>query len=234
MQPIYNQLQWTDDFVNKFWNYESNFPENYFSYQVGKELVHSLSSYFQDPQTVLDYGCGKGFLIKHLLERQLIVTGLDFSDKSVRDTNLSYGSDMNFRGAFTRNALISLNKKFDLITIVEVVEHLNDDHLKCLIDDIHMLLNKNGIAIITTPNNEDLSKQYVFCPKCDHVFHRWQHVRKWSDPELAHFLINNGFRVVDIFSTNFSTYNFSDELVKCHLGSANSAIMPHLVCVFTK
>jgi len=31
----YKMLEWTDEKVQKFWNYESQFPENYFTYQVG-------------------------------------------------------------------------------------------------------------------------------------------------------------------------------------------------------
>ena len=47
--------------------------------------------------------------------------------------------------------------------------------------------------MITTPNEEVLSNNAVFCPECGHEFHRWQHLRSWSADSLASALARHGF-----------------------------------------
>ena len=43
----YKRLEWTSEQVSKFWDYESKFPENYFSKQVGNNLAAYIKNSFQ-------------------------------------------------------------------------------------------------------------------------------------------------------------------------------------------
>ena len=37
-----------------------------------------------------------------------------------------------------------------------------------------------GLLFLTTPFAEILAENEVYCPSCDHFFHRWQHQRSWE------------------------------------------------------
>ena len=52
------------------------------------------------------------------------------------------------------------------------------------------------MVLITTPNNENLDNETVYCPCCENSFHRWQHVRSWSSDSLSLYLIKHGFKVI--------------------------------------
>jgi 2-polyprenyl-3-methyl-5-hydroxy-6-metoxy-1,4-benzoquinol methylase len=199
----YKSIEWNDEKIKRYWDYVSLFPENYFSYQVGKALVDRLSVFFPNAKNVLDYGCGPGFLIPHLMDKNMEVSALDFSGESLAVINKKFRGKRFFKSAITIDQLKDVTEKFDVIMAVEVIEHLDDKYLEQTARNIKRLVSDNGIVIFTTPNDEDLSKSIVYCPECDHVFHRWQHVRTWSKSSLTLFLKSNGFDIVAIFETNF-------------------------------
>ena len=199
----YKSIEWNDEKIKRYWDYVSLFPENYFSYQVGKALVDRLSVFFPNARNVLDYGCGPGFLIPHLMNKNMEVSALDFSGESLAVINEKFRGKRFFKRAITIDQLKDVTEKFDVIMAVEVIEHLDDERLKQTARDIKRLASDNGMVIFTTPDDEDLSKSMVYCPECDHVFHRWQHVRTWSKSSLTLFLKSNGFDIVAIFETNF-------------------------------
>jgi hypothetical protein len=43
------------------------------------------------------------------------------------------------------------------------------------------------------------------------VFHRWQHVRAWSQASLTDYVEQRGFRVTDAFTTDFSIVETAQE-----------------------
>lgn len=241
MNKEYKKLEWTDENVKRFWDYESQFIDNYFSYQVGKNVIGDLFKYFEDAKTALDYGSGPGFLIPYILEKGIEVTALDFSEDSLKKVNDKYGDESLFKGALGLEEIKKTGNKFDLIIAVEVIEHLDDDYLEKTMRNISELLSENGIAIMTTPNDEELSKSMVYCPQCDHVFHRWQHERSWSQESLLKYIKEKNMEVVDIFATNFSHPPRAEELGMIgkirkifKIGSDTQAVdtnQPHLVCI---
>lgn len=203
MSKNYQHIPWTDEQVSRFWDYESQFPENYFTFQVGKQVVSELSSLFANAKTALDYGAGLGFVVGHFLEMGLDTYALDFSPDSVKKINEKFHGSKNFMGAFMLNDLVEADARFDVIMINEVIEHLHEGYLTQTMENVRNLLSDTGVAIFTTPNDEDLSKSFVYCANCDHVFHRWQHVRSWSIDSLSSFVEKSGLKLVDIFTTNF-------------------------------
>ncbi len=88
--------------------------------------------------------------------------------------------------------------------MIEVIEHLYDEDLEALLQSVHRIINRDGIVIFTTPNEEQLEEASVWCPYCEKVFHRWQHVRSWSETELRRYLESKGFDIVASFTTDFN------------------------------
>lgn len=197
-------LVWTPEMISNFWDYESRFPENYFAYGRGPEIVRRLRPYLPPGRSILDYGCGPGYLIEHLLKLDVQVAGTDTSEESIRKVREKYGSHPGFINAFNREQLAASGQHFDIVIVLEVIEHLYDEALRGLLDDVRQLLKPGGTVIFTTPNEEQLEKHYILCPVTNELFHRWQHVRNWSKDELRNYLECHGFTVENCFSTNFN------------------------------
>lgn len=234
-------MEWTDEHVRRFWDYETQFPENYFTHQVGKELVAYVSPYLVQNMEVLDFGCGLGFLIPHLLERKVYVTGADFSSESVSRVKETYRGTKRFRGAFMTETLLGKQFSFDVIFVTEVIEHLNDMQLSGTFDVLRSLLKTQGIVIITTPNEEELSRSLIYCPEADCVFHRWNHLQSFSTVSLRSLLIKDGFEIVTLAAVNlrelFRRTSFIERLKKTLrqvLGRGSHEKPPHLIAIAKK
>jgi len=240
MPNKYPMMEWTDENIKKFWDFECQFPENYFTVTYGKMITNHVSRFLCAGSAVLDYGSGPGFLIPHLAKMHCDVYALDFSSESVNKLNRFYKGDNHFKGAYTLDRLAEINKRFDVIMVVEVLEHLNDRYLEETIAAVKRLLKPEGVAVFTTPNEEDLSKSMVLCPQANVIFHRWQHVRSWTEQTLRNYLSVRKLQVLEVRALDFGKpLNHRPPLkmkiktfVKKKLGIKESVVKnPHLIAI---
>ena len=130
--------------------YESNKQNkdrigNIFYYNVIKKNFN-FKSY-------LDYGCGLGFLLKRIEKDKKIkvISGYDINKfaicKSKENTS---------RSVIYEN-IEDIKDKFDLISILHIIEHIDDDNLKDTFSKIKKLLNKDGNLLIATPAKNALA-----------------------------------------------------------------------------
>ena len=238
MDEQYQYLDWTKDNIKNFWDFESQFEERYFTYRVGGILIKILAKYFGNATTVLDYGSGRGHLIKPLIDRGLYVSTMDFSDEAISGINKKYKNYPGFKRTYSYQDIEILEKKFDLIFLIEIFEHLNDIELEKVMKNIKKLLTEEGIAFISTPNDEKLGESMVCCPECRKVFHRWQHVKSWNKKTLQDYMENHGFTVLDIFAIDLNyeklKKNFTLRQKFISRLSARDReweYKPHLICV---
>ena len=152
-------LQWTNELVQKFWDYQSRSPDAYFTSQFGAQIAGSVLDFIPRHARILDYACGTGALTGHLLRAGLSVAACDLS---------------------------------------------RDPVLQRIFDDVRRVLTPGGVVVVTTPNDEDLTIETVYCPCCNHTFHRWQHVRSWSAQTLSTRFSSLGFQTVATRTTDFS------------------------------
>lgn len=237
----YEELEWTSEMVSDFWDWQSQYPEVYFTYQFGGDIAFNFKKHLENKKRILDYGCGVGYLIPHLCKYSDNVSGTDLSPSSINKVNEKFKKNSSFCGAKIVSDLILENKKFDLITAVEIIEHLYDDNLNELIDNIDSLLSDNGIVIFTTPNNENREKNMIYCPSTGKIFHRWQHVRSWDVGSLKKYLESKNYEIVEIYETNLIQPRIKkgDGLIpflkSCVKKIRNkSDVQPHLVCIAKK
>lgn len=191
--PSPKNLVWDEITLSRFWAFHSQFSENYFSHQKGKGVVAYAKGQLPVDATVLDYGCGPGHLLPHLLDAGFAVQGADITRDTIGSA-VSLDGRKNFLGFSTIDDLLAEGRKFDAIFLIEVVEHLDDHWLAKTLDQVHALLKKGGSLIVTTPNEENLEDNMVYCPVSNLIFHRWQHMRSWSETTLAAALARHGFR----------------------------------------
>lgn len=200
----YPMMQWTPERIRAFWDYESRFPERYFTYKAGSALVTRLSPFTHRHQTVLDYACGMGHLTAHLLAAGYRVAATDISPESLAAVSTRFAGYGTFDGAFAPETLVADRRRFGTIFVCELIEHLNDDDLDALMAQLPQLLGRQGTILFTTPNDEPLAESDVLCPCCRQVFHRWQHVRSWTQGSLRAYLQAHGLEVIECFAGTFS------------------------------
>jgi len=131
-----------------------------------------------DVRNVLDVGCGNGSFLNSLLNRYQTV-GLDFTKESLKHvrTNKVYGdiSELPF-GA----------QSFDLVTCLEVLEHLSYETFCKALEQLQRVARK--YIIISVPNNEDLNYALVICPVCRCCYNAHRHVRSFGPGNLKTLL----------------------------------------------
>ena len=185
-----SMLTWNRQRLSRFWDFEALRPDaetNYFSYHHGRALAQFLSRVTTlAGSNVLDFGSGPGFLVNELLAYGAKVTACDYSTESVAASGARLDGRPGWLGChLVQDGSCPLpDRSFDVVCCVEAIEHALDDDLPALFDEIRRLLRVGGLAVFTTPNSENLSKSHVFCAGCCAVFHRWQHVRSWTNELL--------------------------------------------------
>jgi len=200
----YELLVWTDDMVKNYWDYEAQFPKKFFTYSRSYEIIRQIKAYLPDNCTVLDYGCGPGNLIGPLLEAGFKVAGLDASPSARQQVADRFASRGGFLGSFKQSEINGSGLQFDAIIAAEVIEHLYDEQLDSLLKTLKTLSTPETRIIFTTPNEEKLEDNYIMCPVSGQLFHRWQHVRNWSQASVKDYLDSRNFHVIATLTTDFS------------------------------
>ena len=108
---------------------------------------------------ILDIGCGGGLLSEPLSRLGANVTGIDASKKNIEIAKF-HAKKNNFLIKYLCSTpeKIIVNKKFDVILIMEIVEHVED--LDLFIEKSSNLLKKNGLMFVATLNKT--FKSYLF------------------------------------------------------------------------
>ncbi len=192
---------WDAETIRRFWDWQSRRPDadaHYFSSLLGDGIVNLMAMAAKLDGCALDYGCGAGHIAGRLLKRGCSTHGLDTSEASVAALNTRFLGRPGWEGATVASGFPSpyADGQFDWVVCIETLEHVLDATLPDLLDDIHRLLKPGGLAIFTTPCNEDLTLRRSFCPFCDTEFHAWQHLRSFSPETLERLLSSHGFRVL--------------------------------------
>ena len=230
------RLHWTPELVSRFWDVQSQRPEHYFTAQFGGDLIEEVRAYLRPGVRVLDYGCGAGFLIDHLLDGSREVAGVDFSPASVDQVNRKFAGREGFLGA--RLVPDALGETYDVVFCCEVVEHLYDPELEGTLENLRALVRSGGYVVVTTPNDEDLTASEVYCPVSNVVFHRWQHVRSWNAESLSGALSAHALRPVDVRPTWFGRGRHSNPVAyfadRLRRVLGRPVPQPHLLAVATR
>ena len=230
-KPGVEQLAWTDEQLSTFWGYYAEQrQEDYFTGLFGDRILSLTSGFFAADARVCDYGCGYGFLLDKLL-RGHRAAGCDFAPANVDAVRRRLGGHPNFIGAF-RIGEAPTDGLFDAVYVVETVEHVLARHESQFFENLAAVLRPGGVVIVTTPNAEDLAAETVFCPHCQHAFHRWQHVRSFDAASLSEFF-RRCFDPVTTFTTDFSARTAWQRL-KTRLRPVLGKRNPHLVYVGRK
>jgi O-antigen biosynthesis protein len=125
--------------------YERNTHWPEFFARIAEELIRSLK-----PESVFDAGCAWGFLVEAFWDRGVEARGVDISEYAIRNVRL----DMQ---PYCRVGSVStpLDREYDLITCIEVLEHIPADEA----DEAIANLCRFGKRILFSSTPRDLEEE---------------------------------------------------------------------------
>ena len=120
-----------------------------------------------DVKKHLDFGCGDGRLLNYLyagVDSSIQAIGVDKDERAIslakmlnEDNEIEYVCD----------DVYNIDEKFDIISCVEVLEHIEPCHVQNIVDCLYDRLSENGRLIVTVPSaNIPLNKKhYLHCSR---------------------------------------------------------------------
>ncbi len=121
--------------------------------RIGNIFYYNVIKNNFDFKSYLDYGCGLGFLLKRVEKDKKIqiISGYDINKFAINQ------SRKNTSRSIIYESIEDIKNKFDLISILHIIEHIDDDNLKDTFSKIKRLLNKDGYLLVATPAKNALA-----------------------------------------------------------------------------
>jgi len=166
--------------------------KNYWWHVGKRDIVFSLlDSYWTNhvgESMILDVGCGAGLMLE-CLKRYGTPLGLDFSKDAL---HYCQKRQLNFLCQADASAFLPFkDSSFDLITVLDLLEHLDDDER--VLKEFFRVLNQEGILLISAPAFRFLWSYW------DEMLH---HKRRYTVVELRDKLSRAGFSIRKISYSN--------------------------------
>tara|TARA_B100001250_G_scaffold377502_1_gene366631 strand:- start:81 stop:782 length:702 start_codon:yes stop_codon:yes gene_type:complete len=122
-----------------------------------KYILEALNKKNLNNTTVLDIGCGGGLVSEGLSKIGATVTGIDFIKENIKVAKMHAKKNNLKINYFVKDfEKEKITSKYDVIIILEVLEHLN--HWEKFVKKVKLSLKKNGTLIISTINRNLVSK----------------------------------------------------------------------------
>jgi len=154
--------------AEEWWNPEGKFKPlhkfnpariKYIKENIIKDFKLKENSKPFNKLNLLDIGCGGGLLSEPMCKLGANVTGIDASEQNIKIAKLHANkSNLDIQYFCSSPEKFKIEKKFDIILNMEIVEHVEDVNL--FIESCSKFLKKNGIMFVATINKT--LKSYLF------------------------------------------------------------------------
>ena len=148
--------------------------------------------------SLLDIGTGSGSFLHYINGQREFenLSGVEYDNRLVAQCNANVKDGICVQGNAEE---FFINKKFDVITSFQVIEHLYDPN--SFLNNISEHLRENGILILTTPNLDSVAHKTLGAKWHGH---RKDHVNLYKFEEFSSALAQQGFQTLYQGSTFFS------------------------------
>jgi len=123
-------------------------PEPYWEY-IRRRAEFGLG-HLRPGDTVLDLGCGEGYLTQLFREQCGRIIGVDYSEEAVAQARERYGLDCRHMSC---TALDFPDQSFEVVTCFELLEHLTRLQARRTVAEIYRVLKPGGRLVGSTPLN---------------------------------------------------------------------------------
>jgi len=172
--------------------FEARFFEGLFQIEAGnfwfrnrnRLIQWALRRYFPDARTLLEIGCGTGFVLAGLEEAfpKLLLAGTEFFEEGLAFA----ATRVKAATLYQMDArAIPFSEEFDVIGAFDVLEHIDNDRL--VLSEMYRAARPGGGIIVTVPQHSWLWS------RGDEYAH---HHRRYASRDLREKAIAAGFKVV--------------------------------------
>ena len=133
-----------------------------------------ISKYINNPGTILDVGCAVGFILKGFEQHGRTCHGIKPNKTMVEFGKKQFGFKMEVGNLKTYN----IDKKFDLITMIQVIGHFHD--IDKAMRSTHHLLKPGGFVVVESWNRGSL-----------HAILHCKHWQEYSPPSVINWFSAN-------------------------------------------
>lgn len=200
-----------EDYWSDLGQHHDLHPGNRYRY---RELEKFLAPLRNQKLDILDVGCGNGHLISKIKSTFPIFNlfGTDVSQIAIEDAKRKYPIADFWIADYSRD-IPERSKKFDIIILSEVIEHVEDQ--QTLIRNLYKLLKETGTLYLSTQSG----KRY----KMDREV--LGHLRHYSKSDIYTLLENNKFLITSFKQTGFPVLNIQKILVEIFFKSVKKKLV---------
>lgn len=200
----------------EWWDPEGSFkPLHKFNPIRIKYIRDSIIQYFNIKSkniplkniNILDIGCGGGLISVPMKRLGANVVGIDASLKNIKVAKIySKKNNLQIKYICSSPEKLKIKKKFDVLLMLEIVEHVNDINL--FIKQSSKFLKKNGLMFVATLNKT--LKSYVFAIIGAEYILNWLPIgthdwEKFMKPnELINIAKNSKLNLIDLDGIKFN------------------------------
>lgn len=182
-------------FYDIYWTRKDLLQSNDFSYKFP-----AIQKYIpQKPNLqILDFGCGNGLLIKHMLKinPKSKYTGIDVSKKII-SVNKKMMKKIHFFHVDDGEKFPIKKNSFDFIISTDVIEHVYNTEFTVL--ELIRVLKPGGKLLITTPYHGTLKNIVISLTSFEIIFDpTGAHIRFFTKKSLTTLLKKTGLHIIKV------------------------------------
>jgi len=142
-----------------------------------------ISKVPKDINTILDVGCGKGWVAEYFLPKGVKVHSLDVSPSNPARAMELYPSEDHKGIAADSFRLPFIDDSFDIVIASEIIEHVIDPAE--FVKELFRVVKKGGRLLVTTPYKEKLI--YYLCVHCNKKTPANAHIHSFDEKKLGSY-----------------------------------------------
>ncbi len=145
-------------------------------------------------ETIIDVGCGNGYMDFLLAQKKIAITAVDISEESInkfKEVAEKYSIKQICADFFTLN----LNG-YDLVLSQEMIEHIED--YQAALNKLYTFVKPGGFGLFSVPYKENLQAKMIYCAETGKHIHRNGHLHSFTKNKFADGIKQAGFKIVRV------------------------------------